>query len=93
MNTVDFFAHNYKALRSDYTPMKWMRRMFLRLIDGQAPSVVDLPTGAGKTELIVIWLIALAWYAKQKRTAKAVPRSAAEVDLGCKPAGARATSF
>lgn len=48
--------------------------MFLRLIEGRPPSSVDLPTGAGKTELIVIWLIALAWYAQHRGDAKPVPR-------------------
>ncbi len=60
MNPADFFIKYYKTLRPDYTAMKWMRRMFLRLIDGQPPSLVDLPTGTGKTDLIVIWLIGLA---------------------------------
>jgi len=54
--------------------MKWMERMFRRIIDGEPPSLVDLPTGAGKTELVVIWLIALAWYAKNRETTKAMPR-------------------
>jgi hypothetical protein len=54
--------------------MKWMDRMFLRLLDGNPPSLVDLPTGAGKTDVIVIWLIALAWYAQHRDTAKPIPR-------------------
>ncbi len=54
--------------------MKWMERMFMHLIDGNPPSLVDLPTGAGKTDLIIIWLIALAWYAQHRGSAKPVPR-------------------
>jgi len=78
MPELDFFINHYKALRPSYTPMQWMKRMYLRLISGQPPSLVDLPTGAGKTDLVVIWLVALAWYAKHRGTnhvtAKAVPR-------------------
>ena len=74
MPELNFFIDQYKALRPGYTPMKWMRRMFLRLIGGQPGSLVDLPTGAGKTDLIVIWLIALAWYAHHRGTTNPVPR-------------------
>jgi CRISPR-associated endonuclease/helicase Cas3 len=74
MPELDFFFDHYKTLRPGYTPMKWMRRMFLRLIDGQPPSLVDLPTGAGKTDLIVIWLIALAWGGANRSGCQPVPR-------------------
>ena len=74
MPQLDFFIEHYKTLRPGYEPMKWMSRMFLRVIDGQPPSLVDLPTGAGKTDLIVIWLVALAWYAQNRDANKPVPR-------------------
>lgn len=54
--------------------MKWMERMFLRLIAGDPPPLVDLQTGAGKTELAVIWLLALAWFGKNQRKGSSVPR-------------------
>lgn len=71
---LDFFIASYKSLRPPHSPMKWMERMFLRLIDGNPPSLVDLPTGAGKTDVIVIWLIALAWYGFSRDTTKPIPR-------------------
>ena len=46
----------------------------MRLIRGESPSLVDLPTGAGKTELIVVWLVGLAWYAEHRSTACPLPR-------------------
>jgi len=70
----DFFIASYKALRSPHSPMEWMKRMFVRIIGGNPPSLVDLPTGAGKTDVIVIWLIALAWYAQHRDAVKPVPR-------------------
>lgn len=54
--------------------MLWMSRMFLRLVSGQPPSLVDLPTGSGKTDIIVIWLIALAWYARDRSNRTPIPR-------------------
>ncbi|HTV39275.1 MAG TPA: type I-U CRISPR-associated helicase/endonuclease Cas3 [Candidatus Sulfotelmatobacter sp.] len=74
MPELDFFNKHYETLRPGYMPMKWMRRMFLQLIDGEPPSLVDLPTGAGKTELVVIWLLALAWYGLNRSEREPVPR-------------------
>lgn len=48
--------------------------MFEEIIEGGPPSLVDLPTGAGKTDLIVIWLIALARYGLNRKQAKPIPR-------------------
>lgn len=74
MNELDFFNTKYQQLRRPHGPMNWMRRMFRDVISGSPPSLVDLPTAAGKTDVVVIWLIALAWYASNKDTAKPVPR-------------------
>jgi hypothetical protein len=68
-----FFESNYTALR-EQPPMRWMRRLFLRLTDGWHPNLVDLPTGTGKTDLVVIWVLALAWYGLRKATNRPVPR-------------------
>lgn len=69
-----FFEDLYRKLRRPYAPMKWMTRMFQMIIDGRPPSVVDIPTGSGKTDLIVIWLIALAWYGKNRNQVSPIPR-------------------
>jgi CRISPR-associated endonuclease/helicase Cas3 len=54
--------------------MKWMGRMFEDVIAGSYPRLVDLTTGAGKTELAIIWLLALAWYGKNRCLCQPVPR-------------------
>lgn len=72
-SALDYFCRLYPALRPGYAPMAWMKRMFMRLTEGKPPSLVDLITGAGKTDLIPIWLIALAWYAKD-RSRSPIPR-------------------
>jgi CRISPR-associated endonuclease/helicase Cas3 len=74
MSPADFFIDSYKALRTPYVPMKWMERMFAEIIAGKPPSLVDLPTGTGKTELVIIWLLALAWYGRDQSSHKPVPR-------------------
>jgi superfamily II DNA or RNA helicase len=51
-----------------------MERMFDEIIAGRPPSLIDLPTGAGKTDLIAIWLIALAWYGHNWKNGKPIPR-------------------
>jgi CRISPR-associated endonuclease/helicase Cas3 len=42
-------------------PFRWQTRLFLKLIAGEFPDAIGLPTGTGKTGLMQIWLIALAW--------------------------------
>jgi CRISPR-associated endonuclease/helicase Cas3 len=68
-----FFESNYRRLR-EQGPMKWMVRLFLQLTEGRWPRLVDLPTGAGKTDLVVIWALALAWYGLDPETRTPVPR-------------------
>ena len=43
-----------------FTPFRWQRRFLKTLIEGGPPSVVDIPTGLGKTSVMALWLIALA---------------------------------
>jgi len=68
-----FFESNYCLLRGQ-PPMKWMHRLFLRLTDGWCPALVDLPTGAGKTDVVVVWILALSWYGLDASARRPVPR-------------------
>lgn len=68
-----FFESNYPLLRKQ-PPMQWMGRLFLKLTDGWHPRLVDLPTGSGKTDVAVIWVLALAWYGLDTGTRTPVPR-------------------
>ncbi len=69
----EFFENTYESLRG-FPPMLWMKRMFSEIIQGNPPSLVDLPTGAGKTDLIVIWLISLAWHGNDRQATNPIPR-------------------
>lgn len=54
--------------------MRWMARMFDEVRGGKYPRLIDLPTGAGKTELVLIWLLALAWHGRNRHATHPVPR-------------------
>jgi CRISPR-associated endonuclease/helicase Cas3 len=61
-----------KAFRRDFAnltgipaPFAWQEELFARLVDSDIPQRIDLPTGAGKTSVMAIWLLALAAQAKQ----------------------------
>lgn len=43
-----------------YTPYLWQEQLFSLFVPGKIPSDIGLPTGAGKTSIMAIWLIALA---------------------------------
>ena len=73
MSCESFFRNGYIELR-EQPPMKWMERLFSDLCRAEYPRLVDLPTGAGKTELVFIWLLALAWYGQNSTIRLPVPR-------------------
>lgn len=53
------FPDSFYSL-TGYSPMRWQDRLFGQIINGEVPAALDLPTGLGKTSVMVIWLIALA---------------------------------
>jgi CRISPR-associated endonuclease/helicase Cas3 len=55
-----FFADAYPALTGN-TPFLWQGRLFRAFASSEMPPALDIPTGLGKTAIIPIWLLALAW--------------------------------
>jgi CRISPR-associated endonuclease/helicase Cas3 len=51
-----------------------MNDLYSRILNGTPPRMVDLPTGSGKTDLAVVWLIALAYYGANRSNTNPVPR-------------------
>ncbi|MCC7084546.1 MAG: type I-U CRISPR-associated helicase/endonuclease Cas3 [Pirellulales bacterium] len=51
-------------------PLSWQRRLFDSVVkdEGRFPSVIDLPTGLGKTMIMAIWLIVRALRPKKAPT-------------------------
>jgi CRISPR-associated endonuclease/helicase Cas3 len=63
MDSCEFLDQGFAAL-TDNSPLRWQRRLFEQhLLRGEIPSALDIPTGLGKTSVIAIWLLALAWQA------------------------------
>ena len=60
------FDEAFQSL-TGFLPMRWQRRLFERFVDDNLPNSCDIPTGLGKTSVMVIWLLALAHQAKRKR--------------------------
>ncbi|HWA80372.1 MAG TPA: type I-U CRISPR-associated helicase/endonuclease Cas3, partial [Acetobacteraceae bacterium] len=59
------FSENFSRLTGHPKPMRWQERLFDRFEDGAIPQALDLPTGLGKTSVIAVWLLALAWEAER----------------------------
>lgn len=43
-----------------HAPMRWQCRLLERMLGGNLPAAVDLPTGLGKTSVMAVWLLARA---------------------------------
>ena len=54
------FTAYYRA-RRNLDPFPWMQRLAERFAAFQLPSVIDLPTGSGKSDLVFVW----AWARQQ----------------------------
>ena len=53
------FNECFHAL-TEHTPFHWQEQLYSRFINGDIPDACDIPTGLGKTNVIAVWLIALA---------------------------------
>jgi len=50
-------TRDFRAL-TGWPPLKWQQRLFDRLVAGNIPAAIDLPTGLGKTSVMAIWYLA-----------------------------------
>jgi CRISPR-associated endonuclease/helicase Cas3 len=60
--TAAAFDSHFESL-TGHAPFPWQRTLFDEFVHGRVPSACDLPTGLGKTSVIAIWLLALAYRA------------------------------
>jgi CRISPR-associated endonuclease/helicase Cas3 len=61
------FAAQFNAL-TGYQPFPWQESLFFLMVQGEIPCSISLPTGTGKTSIMPIWLLALAWQAERLET-------------------------
>lgn len=60
-NLSSNFCDAFRALNGA-SPFPWQEEAFRRLTNGELLGPVDVPTGLGKTAIITVWLLALAWH-------------------------------
>ena len=72
-DALEFFRKYFPTLAHGNLPYFWQTALFERLINDDWPDSVALPTGAGKTSILQVWLLALAWSVLGKLTVK-IPR-------------------
>jgi CRISPR-associated endonuclease/helicase Cas3 len=72
LTTMIDFGYCFNKLTGN-EPFAWQRELFVRLTRGAFPSECDIPTGLGKTSIIVIWLLALANDLMRQGPERAIP--------------------
>lgn len=60
-----FFRTSFEQI-TGHSAYPWQEKLFQQIIAGAWPEAVDLPTGAGKTAVLYVWLLALAWSLKTR---------------------------
>ena len=80
MNADNFFRTYFPQLAKVDAPYAWQARCFHDILSGNWPDTLPLPTGTGKTAIMQIWLLALAWSNIEANASKsAIPRRLAWV--------------
>ena len=67
------FYDGFEAL-TGFAPLRWQTRLYRRMVEGDWPGVLDIPTGLGKTSAVACWLLALADAGARGLSGGAVPR-------------------
>lgn len=73
MTPREFLQTAYAQLHPNRQPYSWQEQLFDRIVLGDFPPAITAPTGSGKTTMISLWLIALAWQARYAPTVT-IPR-------------------
>ena len=53
------FSSLFSRLSPGITPFPWQASLYERFVRGETPPLADIPTGLGKTTVVMVWLIAL----------------------------------
>lgn len=76
--TSEHFAAFFTELHG-YSPFPWQKRLAAKVLAGEWPKTVKLPTASGKTALIDVWAYALAAQAALPAAQRTTPRRMAFV--------------
>ena len=72
-DALEFFRKYFPQVAHGHRPYFWQAALFERLINDDWPDSMALPTGAGKTSILQVWLLALAWSSLAELAVK-IPR-------------------
>lgn len=72
-NERDVFEKTFKVLTGK-ARFPWQWRLFERLVGGDWPDPIAIPTGLGKTSVMAVWVLALAWELMELRRSWREPR-------------------
>jgi CRISPR-associated endonuclease/helicase Cas3 len=75
---LNFFRTAYVAM-DGRLPFPWQERLFVGFCDGHIPGNAVIPTGCGKTSTMLVWLLAVAWQARNGPHGLSLPRRLAWV--------------
>jgi CRISPR-associated endonuclease/helicase Cas3 len=67
VNPTDQFRQLFRALTGQ-EPFLWHVRLFLEFLEARVPELVQAPTAAGKTRIMLLWLIALVLQVRMGKT-------------------------
>lgn len=73
MDSIQFFERYFPLLTGGKIAYPWQRDLYTQMVGGDVPDSLRMPTGAGKTTIIPLWLLALAW-TSSVNTALKLPR-------------------
>jgi CRISPR-associated endonuclease/helicase Cas3 len=76
---AEFFSELHKTETFTPEPFPWQKRLAAKVLAGEWPKTVKLPTASGKTALIDVWAYALAAQAALPATQRTTPRRMAFV--------------
>ena len=63
MEKIHRFIERFKRLagtdhKEGFAPYPWQIKLFERMVDSDLPDALDIPTGLGKTSVMLVWLLA-----------------------------------
>ena len=73
IEAAQFFSNLFPILSGVATAYYWQEQLFFRFLAGDVPTQVSVPTGLGKTSVMDVWLLALAWEAQHRPSARLTP--------------------
>jgi len=63
----------FPALSGVEKAYHWQEQLFFHFLEGRTPAQVSVPTGLGKTSVMDVWLLALAWESQHRTSVRLTP--------------------